>query len=40
MDWITEKYGIKEEKEIHLESEVLKEKKILDSLKLDNGNKI
>ena len=40
MDWITEKSGIKEEKEIHLESEVLKEKKILDSLKLDNGNKI
>lgn len=40
MDWITEKSGIKEAKEIHLESEVLKEKKILDSLKLDNGNKI
>lgn len=36
MDWIIEKFGIKEKKRIVLESEVLKEKRILDKLNLNN----
>lgn len=40
MDWITEKFGIKEKKRIVLESEVLKEKRILDKLNLDNRNNV
>ena len=40
MDWIIEKFGIKEKKRIVLESEVLKEKRILDKLNLDNRNNV